>query len=166
MKSLAVSVVVGAALLSGCSKRDRDLQVFMESVQAEAASGIPALPEVKPYESFTYAAAGRRSPFIPGGGSANGGASVRPDDKRNREFLEQFALDTLQMVGTIRLGGRNYGLVKTRDGLVHRVLPGNYLGQNEGRITAIQPDRVSVTEIVPDGLGGWMERDASIALNE
>ena len=40
----------------------------------------------------------------------------------------------MAMVGTMRIGGRQYGLVKARDGIVHRVLPGNYLGQNEGRI--------------------------------
>jgi type IV pilus assembly protein PilP len=57
-------------------------------------------------------------------------------------------------------------LVKTSDGLVHRVVPGDYLGQNDGRITAVEPSRINVTEIVPDGLGGYMERTASIALNE
>ena len=91
---------------------------------------------------------------------------VRPDVKRNRQFLEQFSLDTLSMVGTLRMGSRQYGLVKTSDGLVHRVVPGDYLGQNDGRITAIDPSRINVTEIVPDGLGGYMERTASIALNE
>ncbi len=60
---------------------------------------------------------------------------MRPDSKRNREFLEAFALDTLKMVGTMRISGQYYGLVRASDGLVHRVLPGNYLGQNEGRIT-------------------------------
>jgi len=46
------------------------------------------------------------------------------------------------------------------------VLSGNYLGQNDGRITTIEPSRISVTEIVPDGLGGYMERTAALALNE
>ena len=50
-----------------------------------------------------------------------GTGRLRPDQKRNREFLEQFSLDTLKMVGTLRLGGPIYGLVQTKDGLVHRV---------------------------------------------
>jgi type IV pilus assembly protein PilP len=70
------------------------------------------------------------------------------------------------MVGTMRISGRTYGLIKARDGLVHRVLPGNYLGQNEGRISGIEPSKISVTEIIPDGLGGYMERAATLALNE
>ena len=91
---------------------------------------------------------------------------MRPDSKRNREFLEQLSLDTLRMVGTLKLGGQNFGLVKTKDGLVHRVLPGNHLGQSEGKILAIEPSKISLVEIVPDGLGGYMERPASLALNE
>jgi type IV pilus assembly protein PilP len=102
---------------------------------------------------------------MPGGSGASNAGSLRPDSRRNREFLEQFSLDTLRMVGTLRLSERTYGLIKTKDGLVHRVLPGNYLGQADGRVTEISPSKISVVEIVPDGLGGYMERPASLALN-
>ena len=97
------------------------------------------------------------------GGSA---AGLRPDSKRNREFLEQFSLDTLKMVGTLKLSGQMFGLVQTKDGLVHRVTPGNYMGQADGKIADITPSKISVVEIVPDGLGGYMERRASLGLNE
>lgn len=153
------------ALAAGCSSRDGDLERFIEQTKQEQPGGVEPLPEVKPYDTFTYTAQALRSPFVPGG-SGETSASVRPDTGRNREFLEQFSLDTLQMTGTLRMQGRNYGLVKTRDGKVYRVLPGNFLGQNEGRITAIEPSRISITEIVPDGLGGFMERAAALSLNE
>jgi type IV pilus assembly protein PilP len=155
-----------AVLAAGCSSRDADLNAFIEQTKQEQPGGVEPLPEVKPYESFYYTAQGMRSPFLPGGSGESSSPNLRPDIKRNREFLEQFPLDTLQMVGTLNMRGRNYGLVKTRDGLVHRVLPGNYLGQNDGRITAIAPSKISVTEIVPDGLGGFMERTAALDLNE
>ncbi|TLY75108.1 MAG: pilus assembly protein PilP [Gammaproteobacteria bacterium] len=83
-----------------------------------------------------------------------------------REFLEQFSLDTLKMVGTLRLGGHMFGLVQTKDGLVHRVTAGNHIGQAEGKITDITPAKISLIEIVPDSLGGYMERPAALALNE
>ena len=92
--------------------------------------------------------------------------AIRPDVSRPREFLEQFSLDTLAMVGTLRLKGRTYGLVQTRDGLVHRVLPGNHLGQNDGRITAIAENEISLVEIIPDGMGGFIERPAALALSD
>ena len=98
------------------------------------------------------------------GGSGNG-PGLRPDSRRNREFLEQFSLDTLRMVGTLRMSDRTYGLVKTKDGLVHRVLPGSYMGQADGKVTEISPSKISVVELVPDGVGGYMERAASLALN-
>jgi type IV pilus assembly protein PilP len=91
---------------------------------------------------------------------------VRPNSNRNREHLEQFSLDTLAMVGTMRISGRNFALIKTRDGVVHRVLAGNYLGQNEGRVVAIEPSKITLTEIVTDGLGGFMERPATLNLAE
>lgn len=157
-------LVTGA--LAGCSGRDAELDQFIAATKQEQSSGVQPLPEIKPYESFFYVAQNLRSPFVPGGSGA-ASANVRPDVKRNREFLEQFSLDTLKMVGTFSLNGRVYGLVRTpKDGLVQRVLPGNYIGQNDGRVIEIAPSRISVTEIVPDGLGGYMERPASIALNE
>ena len=90
----------------------------------------------------------------------------QPDQKRSREFLEQYSLDTLRMVGTLRLSGQMYGLVETKDGLVHRVTTGNHMGQAEGKITEITPAKISLVEIVPDSLGGYMERPAALALNE
>jgi type IV pilus assembly protein PilP len=39
------------------------------------------------------------------------------------------------------------------------------MGQADGRVTEISPSKISVVEIVPDGLGGYMERPASLALN-
>ena len=93
-------------------------------------------------------------------------AGLRPDQRRNREFLEQFSLDTLKMVGTLDLSGHNYGLVQTQDGLVHRVLPGNYVGQNDGRITSITNSKINLVEIVPDGVGGYIERPAALGLTD
>ena len=70
------------------------------------------------------------------------------------------------MVGTLRMNGRTYGLIQTQDGLVHRVLPGNRVGQSDGRVTAIEEGKISLTEIVTDGMGGFIERPAAIALSE
>jgi type IV pilus assembly protein PilP len=165
--SLIVQRLLGVTLilLAGCSSRDSELAQFITQTKAEQATGVKPLPEVKPYETFVYADQSIRSPFVPGG-SGGGSPGLRPDSHRNREFLEQFALDTLKMVGTLDMGGKNFGLVQTRDGLVHRVLPGNYLGQNDGRVVSVTASKINVTEIVPDGLGGYMERPAALTLNE
>ena len=166
IRLLATGFAFAAALLGGCSSRDGDLDQFIAQTRQEQPGGVKPLPEVQPYESFTYQAQTMRSPFVPGGSGAASAQGVRPDSRRNREYLEQFSLDSLKMVGTLNFSGRNYGLVQTKDGLVHRVLPGQYIGQNDGRVSTVAPSRISVTEIVPDGLGGYMERPAALALND
>jgi type IV pilus assembly protein PilP len=166
MKRIALIAPV-LALLAGCGNDMDELQQWVAETKARPGQGIEPLPEVKPYETFDYAAFDQRSPFEPGSSvTATSTTGVRPDVQRPREFLEQFSLDTLRMVGTVKLQGRLYGLVQTRDGLVHRVLPGNHLGQADGRITAIDEGKISLIEIVPDGMGGFIERPAALALSE
>jgi type IV pilus assembly protein PilP len=163
---ILVALALLGAALAGCSSRDNDLQAFLDQARQEQPGGVQPLPELRPQDSFTYQAQNLRSPFVPGGSGSSSTAGVRPDARRNREFLEQFALDSLKMVGTLSIGGKNYGLVQSKDGLVHRVLPGNYIGQNDGRVASITPAKITITEIVPDGLGGYMERPAALPLNE
>jgi type IV pilus assembly protein PilP len=163
--ALLFAATFGASALTGCSGRDSDLDRFIEATKREPGGRVEPLPEIKPYEAYTYADKALRSPFVPGGsGGANSG--VRPDSRRNREYLEQFSLDTLKMVGTLNLGGQRYGLVQTHDGRVHRVVAGDHVGQSDGKITDITPSKISVLEIVPDGLGGYIERPAALALNQ
>ena len=172
MKSLAAARLISAILLAGyaaagCSGGQSDLQRWIEETKKKPGGRIQALPEVKPYESFVYSAGNLRSPFQPVGPSLGGNqASLRPSSRRNREFLEGFSLDTLKMVGTFKVRGNFYGLVQSKDGLVHKVQPGNYLGQNDGKVTEITASKISLIEIIPDGLGGYIERPASLALTD
>jgi len=162
---LLTLVVAAAAGLAACSSGDDDLQNFIDQTNKEAGGRVEPLPEVKPYQTYVYADTNLRSPFMPTSPNA-GNPNLRPDAHRNREFLEQYSLDTMKMVGTIQQGGQMYGLVQTKDGLVHRVIVGNYVGQNDGKVTAITTSKIDVREIVPDGLGGYIERPAALALND
>jgi type IV pilus assembly protein PilP len=98
--------------------------------------------------------------------SGNPGAVEGPDPNRPREFLEQFPLDTLAMVGTLASPSRNssFGLVQTTDGRIHRVAVGNHLGQNYGRVMSITESEIQLVEIISDGLGGYLERPAAVGL--
>jgi type IV pilus assembly protein PilP len=98
--------------------------------------------------------------------STNPNAVLGPDPNRAREFLEQFPLDSLRMVGSLELNQIKSGLVQASDGLVHRVLVGNHIGQNYGRVMAISDSEIELVEIIPDGLGGYIQRPASIGLSD
>ncbi len=161
----AALVAVLLVPLAGCGGGTTDLQHQLDQMKQRPGGRIEPIPAIKPYESFVYDPSQLRSPLQPSVPTvAPGAGGVRPDVHRNREFLERFSLDTLKMVGTLRQGGRTYGLLQTKDGLIHRVVPGNYVGQNDGRITTVADSKIAVVEIVPDGLGGYMERQASISL--
>lgn len=169
------SVVAALALLgAGCSSSDtQDLQAFVKQTRNQQHSRIEPLPEFKPYETFLYQAGNLRNPFS---ASASGqidrmlapdeGPGIHPDMNRAREALEEYPLDTLRMVGTLEQHGSSWALVQASDNTIHRVQPGNYLGQNHGKILHIDEYEIEILEIVPDGLGGWMERSASLALSE
>jgi type IV pilus assembly protein PilP len=156
--------------LTACGADMDELDTYINKVKATPGGRIEPLPEITPYEMFAYVAdeQGIRSPFVPdtpqSSGSAAGG--TRPDPDRIREFLEDFPLDTLSMVGTLNIGETLYGLLQTSDGLIHRVVPGNYLGQNDGRITDISESEITLVEIISDGIGGYIERDAAVGLSD
>lgn len=69
------------------------------------------------------------------------------------------------MVGTLEQNDETWALIKTKDGTIHRVSPGNYMGQNDGKITRISEDKIELIEIVPTG-NGFLEREAAVALGE
>lgn len=165
-RTFTLLALCSVGVLAGCSGRDADLDRFIQQTKTEPGGRVEPLPEVRPYDSYVYSGSARRSPFMPGGSAGSGAAGVRPVTNRNREFLEQFALDSLKMVGTLEYDGKLYGLVKVADGRVHRVLPGNYIGQNDGRITDVTATKIKLVEVVPDGLGGYIERPAALGLNE
>lgn len=163
-------LAIAAASLTACGADMDDLDSYINEVKARPGGRIEPLPEITPYEVFTYIAdaEGLRSPFVPdtpqAAGPAAGGTS--PDPDRPAEFLESFPLDTLRMVGTLDINATVYGLVQTSDGLIHRVVPGNYMGQNDGRITGITESEIVLVEIISDGIGGYIERDAAIGLSD
>jgi len=163
-------ILVLSAGLAACGGDMDDLDQFINEVKARPGGRIDPLPEITPYEIFTYRAdkEGIRSPFVPDTPQAVGNAAggTRPDPDRSREYLEGFPLDTLGMVGTLHIGETMYGLVQTSDGLIHRVVPGNYMGQNDGRITGISESEITLVEIISDGIGGYIERDAAISLSD
>lgn len=163
-KTMWMAACLAAAMaLSGCGADLGELRAKIEQAKQRPGGRIEPLPEVVPYESYDYSMANERSPFLQSlaGEQAEG---PRPDVKRAREYLEQFPLDTLKMVGTLQRDNKRYALLQTQDGLVHRVQAGNYVGQNDGRVISVSEGEVKVDELVPDGIGGFYKRSAAIGL--
>jgi type IV pilus assembly protein PilP len=165
---IVAGLLVMLSGLAACSGQD-DLHQWVEQQKQQKGAPLAPLPVIKTFESFVYQDQDKRDPFSPGPtevASSLNGPGPHPDQNRVREPLESFPLDSLKMVGTINGKGGMEALIKDPQGVIHPVHVGNYLGQNYGHITNIAEDRVALAELIPNGAGGWMERDASIALGD
>jgi type IV pilus assembly protein PilP len=158
-------------LLAGCSTDSghRDLDEYIAQVKAKPAGRIAPVPEFKTYESYQYGAGELRDPFTPHGiadqGLVAGGDGLQPDTNRNKEPLEQFPLDTLKFAGHLEREGETWAIVTAPDKLVYRVRHGDHLGQNYGKIVGVSESSIDIVEIITDGLGGWIERQAALSIS-
>ena len=165
--ALVSMLVLGVAACSrGITSKPGDapnLEEWVANVRARPAPPLEPLPVMQQFETFEYAAQDLRDPFSDAFADA-GGVGPRPDSDRRKHELEDFPLDSLEMVGTIGRGGSIIGLVMAPNKVTHRVRNGDYMGQADGRITSIAEDRIELVELVPDGAGGWLERPAAISI--
>lgn len=174
----AIAARLGAAvclvMLAGACSRDihstpgdaPNLEKWTAQIKAEPAPPLDPLPVMQQFETFEYAAQSLRDPFSNAFTDQGSTSGPRPDSARRKQTLEQFPLDSFDMVGTLGRGGGVVALVMAPDKVTYRVTPGAYMGQNDGRVTAVHEDRVELVELVPDGAGGWLERPATIALED
>ena len=158
---------VGLALAACGGESHQDLRAWMQDQGKGVKGKLDPLPQVKPYEPFTYNAFDLPDPFKPRKiEPAKGGSKLAPDLNRRKEPLESFPLESLQMVGTLQRGKNTYALVRTTDKDIYQIRIGNYLGQNFGVVVQISEGEVQVRELVQDGAGDWTERSSTIQLAE
>jgi len=168
-----VAALFAVAVLGACGRSvtsgpddPSNLEKWVAEVKKRPAPALEPLPVMQQFETFEYAAQGLRDPFSNAFSDDGDGSGPRPDPNRRKELLEQFPLDSLDMVGTLGTGADQVALVTAPDKVTYRVRPGMYMGQAEGRVTDVSDTGIDLVELVPDGAGGWLERPASIALDD
>ena len=162
-------------LVTACGQGVGDLRTFVQQIKSQPPGRIEPIPEFQPYQNFEYTSHDLRDPFKlvdfrrPEQNDEEIAAIAsgpKPNIDRIREPLEDFPLDTLRLKGTLTKDGIIWGLIFAPDNTVHRVLEGHYMGQNHGRIISVTDEKIELTEIVPDGLGNYIERSSAVALIE
>ncbi len=168
-----LSVILGFLVLAGCVGADySDLQAYIDEVNNRQRPSIEPLPEFTPYPVYVYESGDLRDPFERSAfieqqaEVAIEGSGIRPPERDTKEPLEEFPLDSLRMVGTLEQAATIWALIKDSVGSIHRVRSGNYIGKNYGKIISITEREVELLEIVPNGLGAFIERPATIALTD
>jgi len=163
--------VVGLSLvlLAGCDS-DPQLQALNDELQTIRQQALPLaddVPAARPGPRFVASSPPLRDPFQPPDQPASrptGKPGPAPDLDRPRQFLEGFAVDQFQLVGTLSLGAQTFALLRGAAG-VHRLAVGDYLGADHGRVVAIHEGQLELVELFPDGQGAWLERPRTLVLN-
>ena len=167
-----VGAMLLAVMLSACSEDIGDLEEYIASVKDRPAEPIPPIPPVQTYTPYEYEGFAGRDPFrqsISEGSDdvrSAPGTGPRPDFDRPKQYLERYELDTLAMVGTFSKEESHWALVRDPEEVIHRVPVGDYMGKNHGQVVRISNTQVYLSELISDGAGGWLVREASIALGE
>ena len=170
-------------LLAGCASSDMsDLEDRVEEIKSRPPGRLKPLPAIKPYQAYTYQSSKDTVgyPFSVyfalqavgiTGAQGEEVEMLRPEwemeiKNRNKEELEQFQLDSLRMVGFMENEEELWGVVKDSGGVVYRVVVGNYMGKNFGKIIEITENKIVLREIVRGTDNRWDERQAQLLLEE
>ena len=165
-----------SVFLAGCGSSEREeLQQWMLEERNSARPKIDPVPAPTKFTPQAYQQEGAVEPFSSqkltqalkrdsSQATANV-ALIAPELARRKEPLEASPLDSAAMVGSLIKAGKPVALVRV-DNLLYQVRVGNYLGQNYGRVTKMSESELTLREIVQDAAGEWIERTATLKLQE
>lgn len=169
--------LLAAMVLAGCGASSEDeLRAWMQEQRNQMRPRVPPISEPKPFKPENYVDTAAADPFskekltsalkrdVPQPATTTS-ALIAPELARRKEALEAFPLDTMSMVGSLIQEGQPAALIRV-DRLLYQVRLGSYLGMNYGRVTKITETEVVLREIVQDAVGEWIERPASLQLQE
>ncbi len=163
-------------LIAGCTGSSQDeVRQWMVDERNQTRPKVTPIPAPKQFKPEAYASAAEVEPFSnqkltqalkrDSTQAASNAGLVAPELLRRKEPLEAFPVDTMSLVGSIVKAGQPIALLKV-DSLLYQVKLGNHIGQNYGRIVKITETEVVYREIVQDAVGEWIERTATLQLQE
>jgi type IV pilus assembly protein PilP len=171
-----IAIACAAVLLPACgSSGQEDLQAWMAEQRTLTKPHVQPNPEPKKFTPQAYTQEASTDPFSnqkltqalkrESAQSTSNAGLVAPELARRKEPLESYPLDSMQMVGSLMKEGLPVALLRV-DNLIYQVRPGNYVGQNYGKIMKVGETDVVLREIVQDAAGEWIERTATLQLQE
>lgn len=160
-------ILTSLLVLSACAEEHSDLQSWMQKTKAEAKSKIKPPQAPEPLQPVTYFPPSVNGPHAFNSQKLKAAFqnSSAPDMNRSKELLENYSLENLRFIGSIGTAGNLSGLIEVdADGekKVYTVKPGNYLGQNYGKISKITSDKIDIIEVVENAEGNWENRSAEL----
>jgi type IV pilus assembly protein PilP len=177
MRHQLLLALLAAAALTACEGgENEEIAKWMQEQRAATKPQVQPIPEPKKFTPEAYSQEAAVEPFSnqkltqalkreAQQAGTQSATLLTPELNRRKEPLEAYPLDAMMMVGSLMKQGQPVALVKV-DNLLYQVRPGNYLGQNYGRITKVGENEVVLRELVQDAAGEWIERVATLQLQE
>lgn len=168
MKRSVIVTLSSVVLLAGCGASSHQDLIDWMAAQGKGERGhLEPIPQIKPYEAFTYNDFDMPDPFKPRKiepTKSDSTSKLAPDLNRRKEPLEAYPIESLAMVGTLEKGRTLYALIKTPEKDLYQVRPGMHMGQNYGVIVGITDNDIKLKELMQDGSGDWSERSSTLNL--
>ena len=168
----SVALVAATFLLGACSSDQDELRQWMEQQRREVKPSVTPLQPPKKFDPQPYNSAQAVDPFSTQKLTVALKQEARQPNSllsaelnRRKEPLEAYPMDSMSMVGSVNKQGQPFALLRV-DALLYQVKVGDYLGQNYGKILRIAETEVALREIVQDAAGEWIERPATLQLQE
>ncbi|EEW12084.1 pilus assembly protein PilP [Vibrio mimicus] len=157
-------------LLVGCKANQEDLAGYVAQVEREARKEVTKLKPILAFEVTAYQQHSGREPFVLPKEALVQNQPVaksdcwQPSPRAKNGPLERYPLSQLRLKGVMSSGGSISALVQTPAGNVVKVKAGQYVGNNNGKITRVDDNYLLINETLPDGLGCWNQRNVKLAL--
>jgi type IV pilus assembly protein PilP len=165
-------LMLAVTLLSACGpSRQDNLREWMEEQRKASVPSVKKIPAPQPFKHLPYEQGDRKDPFTKQYFVALANAEAEkanPDlslaqKARPRQPLESIPLEAMNFVGMLQKQGRSVGLVRA-NGVVHQVVPGQYIGKNFGKVLRVDEAGIQLREIAQDAGGKWLERDSYLRI--
>ena len=168
----SIAIVAATLLLGACSSDQDELRQWMEQQRREVKPNVTPLQAPKKFDPQPYNSAQAVDPFSAQKLTVALKQEARQPNSllsaelnRRKEPLEAYPMDSMSMVGSVNKQGQPFALLRV-DALLYQVKVGDYLGQNYGKILRIAETEIALREIVQDAAGEWIERPATLQLQE
>lgn len=162
-------LLVALMFIIACSPHLEDLQAYTENVGQNMTVQIEPYPEFSAPPTFTYSAQTLRNPFVHENSNVAPTIQIRqsnclqPNFERTKEPLEAYGLDALNMVGSFTSRGKQWTLISSNDGILHKATVGSHIGLFYGKITHINAHSISIEQLIPDGAGCWQKKETTLS---
>jgi type IV pilus assembly protein PilP len=156
-------MVIFLIVLSACHRKQSHLHEALKKKQEPAPYAVESIPVFKEVVPEVYQEKNYRSPFQSRRvKKMYEDGSVAP----KKIAAQMYELEALAFIGVLENDEKKWALVLAPDGVVHRVIEGDYLGKYAGKVLGISKKDMVVSQDFKNEWGDAMTRQVVLLLQK